>query len=233
MHELRTVTKVAQTEFAALISRAIESGGVSMDAYARFLRMEHYLTRDVQQRFYQCAGASAMKPYPAIREFLVSFANEEAPHHQDAIDDLASMGSVLGSEPLDVALYHSFWRQWPPTRPFFRLGSTCVVENISGGDSSEKVLQVISSFRSKGLGVKFATDHAHVELKHGDGIVEVLERAALSESDYNDLVAGARIGAVMYLRMIKWCLQPDELDIFSVDLPSYACSYPAESVEHD
>lgn len=51
----------------------------------------------------------------------------------------------------------------------------------------------------------------HEELPHGDQIIAALSEIKLTDQEIEDLVTGARQGAIMYLRMADWALDADPL----------------------
>lgn len=68
-----------------------------------------------------------------LRQFLFSFALEEEPHFKVAESDLRNMGLTPMKMPLDVALWWAYFDRIVEEKPFVRLGTTCVLENLGAG----------------------------------------------------------------------------------------------------
>jgi hypothetical protein len=67
----------------------------------------------------------------------------------------------------------------------------------------------------------------HETLPHGQQILDAVLGEELKERHSEDLLDGAKKGAVMYLRMAEWALQPDGLAA-SVDAGSSHVLYTTE-----
>ena len=116
-------------------------------------------------------------------------------------------GAKIEPIPLDVELWWSYFDKIVDSRPFVRLGATCVLENIS--NSSGPLIQRLFSkadFLTPKNTVFFKIHQHDASLPHGDQILGALADANLLECHFGDLLEGARKGAVMYLRMAQWAL---------------------------
>jgi hypothetical protein len=184
--------------------------GFSKEAYIRFLQMQFHLTKDVQRHFFICASHSDMSHRKALRQFLITFGNEEELHYKIAEKDLENMGADTNVEILDVKLWKAYFNSVIVERPFLRLGATCILENIAAcsNDIIDKLFSRADYLTPRNS--KFVTIHRHgPDLPHGDQILEALANADLEERHVNDLLEGTQIGRVMYMRMFAWVLSGD------------------------
>jgi hypothetical protein len=53
--------------------------------------------------------------------------------------------------------------------------------------------------------------HMHEELPHGTWIINILSNTDLDAANLSDLEEGAKVGAILYLRMVDWALHTDAL----------------------
>lgn len=185
--------------------------GITRATYVRYLSFQYHLTKGVQRHFMKIAGHPRLSPHRPLREFLFTFALEEEPHYKVAEIDLERLGEAPLPCPLDVALWWAYFDRIVEERPFVRLGATCVLENLGAGAGAlGHDLLARASFLTK-ANTRFLTIHFHEQLPHGAQIIEALIGAALSSDDYRDLVEGANIGSIMYLRLSAWATQQDPL----------------------
>lgn len=208
---LETVGK-AQQSLKTLISTAVseQKGIISQAQYLRYLSMQYHLVKGVQQHFLLVAAHPSLYPYKQLREFLVGFAFEEESHYLIAEKDIRAMGGQILECPLDVKLWKSYYAKVIYEQPFLRLGATCILENISFG-SSDMIDSILSktSFLSVN-NTKFLQIHRHQENDHGNQIIAALTSANLKKEEMGDLEIGAKEGATMFLRLLKWSLIPAE-----------------------
>jgi hypothetical protein len=223
MERLHPIIARAQEEFAALLSRSIGDGSISLRVYQRYLSMQYHLARGVQRYFIVGAAHSSLARRRSLRRFLFEFANEEELHYLVAANDLLKLGLGLLPEPFDVTLWHSYFEKTIVDRPFVRLGAACILENISAGPARGPVKAALSAPFLNRSNTKFLVLHQHETVPHGQQIIEALSQASLEPNQIEDLVQGARQGMVMYLRMAEWALSPDcisslaDPDTFTVD----------------
>jgi hypothetical protein len=210
-HRLASLIERGQRRFAALLHTYVPDGGGSLEQYARYLTMQFHLTRDVQTYFVAAAGHRDLARRRALRKFLVEFANEEELHYLVAANDLSALGLEVGPAPIDVVLWHSYFRGVVHERPFVRLGAACVLENISGGPAKGEVRRAMWAPFINRANSKFLVLHQHEILPHGDQILEALDRADLEERHLADLEFGASVAVVLYLRMAEWAVDPGAL----------------------
>lgn len=201
----------AQRLLADLLSGYLKDGDTSRDQYIRYLSFQYHMTRGVQRYFLSIAAHPDLARRRRLRDFLVNFANEEELHYLVAANDLHQMGEEPLPEPLDVRLWHAFFRSVVESRPFIRLGAATVLENISAGPARPWVKKALSApFMNRG-NTKFLVLHQHETLPHGDQILDAIETADLDCRQFGDLLEGARIGTVLYLRMAEWAVRPTSI----------------------
>ena len=205
MDAVMSVVSSAQSRLQELLLELESKNGLEKKCYEKYLRMQYHLTKGVQNHFYRIAGHDQLKNKKSLRSFLVSFADEEAPHYSIAEKDLKNLGCETGEVPLDVDLWWAYFDRAIESRPFLRLGATCVLENITNTSADiVKNLMVKAEYLSP-KNTCFLTIHMHSEeLPHGDQIIEALNSANLSETELKDLRQGAENGAFMFMRMINW-----------------------------
>ncbi len=209
--EVLAVVERAKRAFRGQLERLDATGGMTQDVYVRYLSFQYHLTKGVQRHFMKVAGHPSLSPYKPLREFLFKFAIEEEPHYKVAEVDLDRLGEAPLPCPLDVALWWAYFDRIVEERPFVRLGATCVLENLGAGAGAlGHDLLARPSFLTK-ANTRFVTIHFHESLPHGAQILEVLQAAGLDPEAGADLVEGANIGSIMYLRLSAWATKQDSL----------------------
>ncbi len=207
---LETVTQ-SQTQFRQQLQQIEASGGLRLEQYVRYLSMQFHLTKEVQRHFLRAASHSSLATKPKLREFLVNFGFEEELHYRIAEKDLENLGQPLLPAPLDVKLWWAYFDSVVDTRPFVRLGATCILENLGSGsiDVARRLLQSAPFVTERTA--RFMQIHMHEELPHGEQILAALASANLDAAQLSDLAEGAIVGATLYLRMVDWVFQGEGL----------------------
>ncbi len=205
------IVERAKTSFREFLLSVTNTTGMSRRAYARYLSMQYHLTKDVQRHFFLAAAHSSLARRKPLRDFLYRFALEEEPHYLVAKDDLENLGETVLPCPLDVNLWQAFFLKQAAERPFVRLGATCVLENLgagAGGTGRELLAQ--APFLNK-TNTRFVEIHFHEVLPHGAQIYDALNGVDLSPEEVAHAGYGARVGAVLYLRLASWVFDLDPL----------------------
>jgi hypothetical protein len=201
----------AQYRFAETLASYLKNKSTNKEHYHRYLSFQYHLTKNVQKYFMAIASHQDLSRRRPLREFLYKFANEEELHYIVAANDLYSMGLKPLDMPIDVTLWHAYFQGIVSDRPFVRLGAATILENISSGVAKEWVDRALQGDFLGRHNTKFLVLHKHEALPHGEQILAALGAANLEERHLDDLVEGARIGTVMYLRMAEWALFPTTL----------------------
>lgn len=141
-----------------------------------------------------------------LRRVLVDFAAEEELHYLVAATDLQRTGLGVLDCPLDVELWHAYFRDVVQRQPFKRLGAACVLEGLAGPSNRELLRQVLSAPFLGRENTKFVALHMHEAMPHGDQLLDAIRAEQLSPENWRHLCEGARNGATMYLRMVEWTL---------------------------
>jgi hypothetical protein len=220
--DLTQVITEAQDAFHAMLARIADNGGLTREHYIRYLSMQYHLTKGVQRHFLSLAGHPSLVGRRKLREFLFNFALEEEPHYRIAERDLAGLGVSPLECQLDTALWWAYFDVVVRERPFVRLGTTAVLENlgVGAGELGHRLLKE-ASFLTPAT-TRFLEIHFHEVLPHGDQILEILSSVPISEAERKDLVEGARTGATLYLRMAATALAIDPLTTrFPVAVPAW------------
>lgn len=205
------VVETAKSVFRAKLQDTAASGGMTREMYVRYLSFQYHLTKGVQRHFLKVAAHPRLARKNLLREFLFRFGLEEEPHYKVAEVDLQRMGEKPLPCPLDVSMWWAYFDQIVEHRPFVRLGATCVLENLGAGAGAlGHDLLDQAPFLNKS-NTRFLTIHFHELLPHGDQIINALQQAALDAADIQDLVEGANVGSILYLRLAMWALGQDEL----------------------
>ena len=208
MDTVYRIVDQAKAEFKRELENFVEVSpeGLTEDIYIRYLSFQYHLTMGVQKHFLAIAAHPQLSGRRKLRDFLYRFGLEEEPHFKVARHDLENLGVTPMACPLDVKLWWSFFNQVIHDRPFVRLGATCVLENLgSGAGALGHALLDNAPFLNES-NTRFLQIHFHEELPHGDQIFAALNSVAMSESEVSDLEEGARIGSVIYLRLVRWAL---------------------------
>ncbi len=217
------VVEQAQAVFRTCLRAVETSGGMTRPVYLRYLSFQYHLTKGVQRHFLKVAAHPRLAHKNLLRQFLFKFGLEEEPHYKVAEVDLERMGEKPLPCPLDVSLWWAYFDQIVEHRPFVRLGATCVLENLGAGAGAlGHHLLDSAAFLTKS-NTRFLTIHFHEILPHGDQIISALESAQLAPEDIAELVEGANIGSIMYLRLVRWALGADDLTCLHFD--------PSSSIE--
>lgn len=195
--------------FGRMLEQLESRGGFTKDIYVRYLSMQYHLTKGVQYPFTAIAAHQCMVGKRKLRDFLYHFALEEEPHYLLARNDVEALGERVLNCPLDTALWWAFYREKVYSRPFIRLGATCVLENLGPGVKDiGRALFAEADFITPSC-MTFFEIHFHEALPHGDQIVTALTSVDLSDDEIEDCRVGAVLGATMYLRMVNWILRED------------------------
>jgi len=211
MNEVIEIVEKAKAVFATQLQALSASGGMSREIYVRYLSFQYHLTKGVQRHFLKVAGHPRLSGKTGLRNFLFKFGLEEEAHYKVAEIDLDRMGVKPLPCPLDVSLWWAYFDQIVEQRPFVRLGATCVLENLGAGAGAlgHRLLDE-APFLNKG-NTRFLTIHFHELLPHGDQIISALTSAPLEPLDIEELIEGANIGSILYLRMAAWAMRSDPL----------------------
>jgi len=206
---METVLDVVEQAKGVFHQRLVDleaRGGMTEAIYHRYLSFQYHLTKGVQRHFMEVAAHPSLASKYKLRQFLFKFALEEEPHYKVAEIDLQRMGKEPLPCPLDVSLWWAYFDRIVQERPFVRLGATCVLENLGAGAGAlgHKLLDE-APFLNAG-NTRFLQIHFHEALPHGDQIIKALRSVVLDEDNIRDLVEGAHIGSIMYLRMADWAM---------------------------
>jgi|GEM_PF-1794435 len=208
---LNPLIENAQNLLCELVSADVSESGASRFQYVRYLRMQYHLTKGVQSYFMRAAGHGSLARYRKLRKFLCEFANEEELHYLVAAKDLEELGEEPGTIPIDVALWHAYFREIVAERPFVRIGAAAILENASGGKMKPRLQIALSSRFLNRNNTKFIVLHQHEVLPHGDQILAALDAEALSSIHLSDLAEGAQTGLLLYYRMVQWAVDEKQL----------------------
>lgn len=207
MKATHNIVEEAQNSLISLLNQFVATeAGLTESQYQRYLSIQYWMTKGVQKHFLQIAAHESLANRRSLRDFLIKFAWEEEPHFEIAHKDLKNSGLELLPCPFDISMWKLYQEEQISSRPFTRLGTTCVLENISGPANSliEKILTNTKFLGPKNT--KFIVIHKHEALPHGDQIFNALAEAKMSSEELDDLSYGAEVGKVMFLRLIKWSL---------------------------
>ena len=208
---LRQVVELARAKANERVRKAKEEGAFTREAYVRFLLNQYHLTNGVQRALLRVAASARLAKKRKLRDFLFKFALDEEPHFLLAESDLKALGENTAPQPLESAIWWAYFNSTLDTEPFQRLGGTCILENIGVGLG--EVLKPLFATKDflRADTTRFLRIHLHEEIPHGDQVLGVLEEAHLEERDLDELLMGARIAAVIYLRMMEWYFDSDAL----------------------
>lgn len=211
IQEVLEIVEKAKATFATQLQELATRGGLSREMYIRYLSFQYHLTKGVQRHFLKVAGHPRLSGKAGLRNFLFKFGLEEEAHYKVAEIDLERMGEKPLPCPLDVSLWWAYFDQIVEQRPFVRLGATCVLENLGAGAGAlgHRLLDE-ADFLTKS-NTRFLTIHFHELLPHGDQIINALTTAPLEPLDLEELIEGANIGSILYLRMAAWATLTDPL----------------------
>jgi hypothetical protein len=211
---LRPILEVvdrAKASFHATLEDVAAKGEFTKEAYHRYLSMQFHLTRQVQRHFMIAASHHSLMERKKLRDFLVTFANEEEPHYLIAESDLRKMGLEPLPCPLDVELWQNYFLPRAHTHPLHRLGATCVLENLGAGAGRTGRQLLSSASFLNGENTRFLDIHFHEVLPHGEQIVAALESIALTDREIQDARKGAMVGTILYFRLVDWVFRRDSV----------------------
>lgn len=205
MNEIKNLVFHAQDRFKQKLIEMNSQGGLTKERYCRFLTMQYHLTKGVQKHFMAIAANSVTARKKGLRKFLIQFAQEEEFHFEIAKADLKELGQEPGQIPFDTQVWWLYFGSVIETRPFVRLGATCILENIADGSSDILDLMIKESGFLNPKNLRFLTIHRHgPNLAHGDQILEALEQSDLTKDELADVKHGAEIATTMYMRFAHW-----------------------------
>jgi len=197
-----------------LLMQAIAGGGLTEEAYARFLSFQSHQTRGVQRHFYAVAGHDALARRRSLRDFLVRFALEEEPHWQVAEADLRQLGHALITPPVEVDLWWAYFDRAIVEQPFVRLGATAMLENLGGGMPSMQSGVLDRPFLRPET-TRFYELHRHEDHPHGEQVLAALHAVNPTAQEWQDLVCGAEVARRLHLGSLRWALLGDAGDLAS------------------
>lgn len=211
--ELDYLTTRAQRSVAALIEEFMDLNGSLLPGYQKFLSANYHLTRGVQKQFFRFASSPRMEHEPALRRIFMQLPETAAMHFVCAAEDLQALDMETLPEPLDAALWRSYFECAVDSRPFLRIGAALVLENALAGQARPAV--------RRALGGAFMTERNTALLRlmqrasplTGAPLVEAISLTALTEAETADLAMGVRQGTVLYLRVLNWAFSREEHDI--------------------
>jgi hypothetical protein len=201
----------AKQVFHRELSHLAGHGGMTTAVYCRYLSFQYHLTNGVQRHFLAIAAHPSLSGRRKLRDFLYQFGLEEEPHYDIARHDLEALGETPLPCPLDVRLWWAYFDELIRTRPFVRLGATCVLENLGAGAGALGHRLLADAGFLTESNTRFMRIHFHEQLPHGDQIIAALGSVPLHEQEILDLVEGAKIGATLYIRMARWAMRFPEL----------------------
>jgi hypothetical protein len=207
------IVKKSQLLLRQKLEQLEQSGGLTIERYVRYLSMQFHLTKDVQRHFFTAASHPSLATKGKLREFLVAFALEEEMHYRIAARDIENLNQTLLPIPLDVKLWWAYFDSIIYSRPFVRLGATCILENLGSANSDIIKRLLKNALFLNERNSRFIRIHMHEDLPHGDWIMQVLKDIGLDSATLVDLKEGAETGAILYLRMMDWVGGTDELAI--------------------
>ena len=211
MHELHTLVEWARNRTNERVREAIAAERLTREAYVRFLVNQYHLTNGVQKPLLRIASSERLVRRRQLREFLFRFALEEEPHYLLAARDLEALGSGPASRPLEASLWWAYFDSVLDTQPFQRLGGTCILENIGVGlGAAIKPLFAKLDFIRPDT-TRFLMVHLHEELPHGDLVLRMIGSSKLECADMEELITGARVATTLYLRMLEWYFDGDQI----------------------
>lgn len=206
MFRVTAIIECAKLLFHSILVQLHQNGGMTETAYVRYLSFQHHLTNGVQRHFLTIVSHPSLAGKRHFRDFLYRFALEEEPHYDIARHDLEVLGRTVLPCPIDVKLWWAYFDSVVPTRPFLRLGATCVLENLGAGAGAigHQLLDEAPFLNEKNT--RFLRIHFHEDLPHGEQILAAIKEANPSDLEIRDLEEGATIGATLYLRMANWAI---------------------------
>ncbi len=204
--------KEAQDLFRQKLITMHADGGLTKERYIRFLSMQYHLTKGVQKHFMAIAANSLTGKKRGLRKWLINFAQEEEFHFEIAKADLRELGSEPLGIPFDTQLWWNYFDKVIESRPFIRLGATCVLENIADGSSEILDQMIAQSGYLNPKNLRFLIIHRHgPNLAHGDQILQALSEADLSEQEQADVLDGIDKATTFYMRFAHWIVTGREL----------------------
>lgn len=211
--ELEYLIERAQRAVAALTAEYMELNGSILPGYQKFLSAHYHLTRGVQKQFFRLSSSPRLARNHGLRQFFMRIAEPDQMHFVRAAEDLQALGMEALPEPLDVALWRSYFENSVDNRPFLRVGAALVLENAMTGAGRETAARLINGAfmteRNTGL---LRLMHRGGPL-HAEPLIEALAMAELDETEVSDLIMGARQGTVLYLRILNWALEREEYEL--------------------
>lgn len=137
----------------------------TVESYQAFLNMMYHYTLGSEQRL---RDAAALTPDPALRDFYLELAQEEAPHYELARRDLASFGLQPRQEtPAEVARFQAMWSGVQAADHVEHLGALFALESVA----DHLARQAVQELGRLALGpeqASFVLVHLEADEVHGD-----------------------------------------------------------------
>jgi len=190
----------------SLISKVFNQT-VTMDDYHRILIAIYHQSKSSPLTF-ALAATACQNTHWEIQSYLLKHADEEKMHWQWALSDLEKTGyrgiDPRKSFPTPITSAYIAYNYFVSTyMPASRLGIAMMLESL-GGNYGKKIAQTLAKTLSlKPDQLMFAFGHGDTDVEHSAEILQVLDRAGLSESDWAFMAHAAETAGYLYRQMYE------------------------------
>ncbi len=214
-----TASSSGRDEFLELVKREAEAfpktkliakilnKTVTMDDYHRALISIYHQSRTSPLTF-ALAATSCQSHHWEIQSYLLRHAEEEKTHWQWCLTDLEKTGYQGPKAPQTfptaaTSAYIAFNYFVSTYMPAARLGIAMMLESL-GASYGRKVAETLMSCLSlKPDQVMFAFGHGDTDVGHAADILEVLDRANLTENEWTYLAYAASTAGTLYRQIYQ------------------------------
>lgn len=203
--------KVVEKEIAAfpktaLITKVFNSK-ITIEDYHRILISIYHQSKSSPLTF-ALAATACQNSHWEVQSYLLKHADEEKMHWQWALSDLAKTGykavDPQSSFPAPkTSAYIAFNYYISTYMPAARLGIAMMLESLGGNYGKRIAESLMKTLSLKPDQLMFAFGHGDTDVGHSAEILEVLDRASLTDSDWSFMAYAAETAGYLYRQIYE------------------------------
>ncbi len=218
-HFRRTNVSGGRSEFLQLVEREVEAfpkakllqkvlnKTVTIDDYHKALISIYHQSRTSPLTF-ALAATSCQAHHWEIQSYLLRHADEEKTHWQWCLTDLEKTGYRGPAAPetfptAATSAYIAFNYFVSTYMPAARLGIAMMLESLGANYGRRIAETLMGCLKLKPDQVMFAFGHGDTDVGHAADILEVLDRAELTENEWTYLAYAASTAGILYRQIYE------------------------------
>lgn len=197
--EIELALETLRTELADAASR--HAGG---DFLVRMLSLRVAMSETTRRRYRALATQFDLAGQGVICNLLDQWSASTELHEREAECELWATEAEPLPAPLDARLWDAYFDQLAVERPCEALGAAAAWESLSGAAVALGRQQLAAS--------RFATSPRRAEEARGAELLTAIRSEDWDAEQIAELSAGASVGRVMSLRLMRWALGRCEVE---------------------